>query len=117
MTGKISLTETQKSSIGLIYFSIKNAKEACETLLVDKNLDGIIRYNFIRIWSVLLAKIKSQMDKNLGCNERFADQIKDTDTQGLAVVIEGYISLSPDMRDEVEEMFNKLKRQTHEVHE
>jgi ribosomal protein S17E len=109
--GKISLTEVQKDSIGIIYFSVKNALEACETLLKDKSLETIVRFNFIRIWAIVLKKVKDQMDKSLGCNERFEEQIKETDTQGLQNVISGYISLSPELRDEVENMFDKLRKE------
>lgn len=110
MTAKVSLSQTQRDSIGILYYCVKNALEVCETLQVDKNLDGIIRYNFIRIWAILLRKVKSQMDKNLACNVGFAEQIKDTDTQGLHNIITGYISLSPHVRSEVEDVFDKISK-------
>src|SRR4051812_42184149 len=108
-TKQIKLTEIQKDSLGLIYYAAKNGLELCETLMKDKNLDGYVRYTFIRMWEMAFRKVKTQLDKSLGCNENFDDQIKNSDTQGLAEVIKGYIAMSPEGREAVEQLFEAIK--------
>lgn len=109
MKQKAKLTELQKESFGIIYYCIKNSLEVSQSLMHDKNLDGYVRHNFIRLWIVTLTKIKSTLDTSLGCNEGFDDQIKNSDTMGLLEVINGYIAMSPDGREAVEELFKAIK--------
>jgi hypothetical protein len=107
---QVKLTEIQKENIGMLYYCVKNGLEISGSLMEDKSLDNYIRYNFIRIWQTLFQKMKTRMDDSLGCNERFSDQIKNTDTIGLHDVITGYIAMSPEGREAVEELFNALKK-------
>lgn len=109
MKGQIRLTETQKESIGLIYFYVKNAFEVSEILMADKSIDSTVRINYIYLWVSLLERIKKQMDVCLGCNETFEDQIKETDTQGIYNVLTTYIGLPPESRDAFEDFLNALK--------
>ena len=109
MNRQIKLTEIHKETFGILYYCIKNAIEVCDTMMLDKSLDGYFRHNFIRLWIVSLSKIKTVLDKGLGINDGFDNQIKKTDTQGLYNVITGYIALSPEGREAVENLFDALK--------
>lgn len=108
MQKQVPLTEIQKDSFGIIYYCAKNALETCEALREDKTLDGYIRYNFIRVWETAIGKVKKDLDKALGCNERFNSQVKDTDTLGLHEVVTQYLRLSPDGRESFEKILKAL---------
>lgn len=106
---RINLTELQKESIGLLYFNVKNAVEICEAMQSDKELDGYVKYNFFRMWNINFKKIKDQLDRSLGCNEHFDEQVKNTDTLGLHQIIQTYLSLTPDKRYALEQLFEAIQ--------
>ena len=109
MNKKAALTDLQKDSFGLLYYCLKNSVETCEALMKDKQLDGYIRHNFIRLWLITLSKIKSVLDKSLGCNVNFDSQIKNTDTLGLYELVTTYMALPPEGREAMEELTKALK--------
>lgn len=55
-------------------------------------------------------KTDNRIENLEGCNDMFAEQVKNTDTMGLHDVISGYISLDPSGREAVEQLFVAFRK-------